>query len=471
MSLFERSSSEDGESNGQKKQKLDSSQEKNLYTPIKSLTQTQCCPSIRGVITSTSKWRITNRGTYYANFVLEDDSGQIEGVIFRTKNWSLEKQFVVGAKFIVAGAVVKPVNPDYQKNSNQLYELSIPNVCETVKFEGSVIDGNKPQTVVRNFDPTHSLQDLIKNIQPGESIDIVGLVIFCEPETFSESQEGYLKCRKKIIIRDIKNCEMEVVIHGRSRSKYEFPINSLVVLKNAILEVKGVKSRLNVEWTDFHLAPPSDEMHIIKRYIKPAISASVKRSPFTSITSNTQSVRKATPGSSKGHTEVERKGTNISTVKPGAELMVRSTPGKCGESNFTKINVILDSIAEGSIIDVVGVVTSQESPVNIKCSNGMKTRMSALLSDETGGEIRIVVWGPHVEKIQNGENIIIAAKRVRVHSWNNSKELNCMDKMSSLVVDPGIDEVKNLREWLRDRVTSNSDANFEDCEESVFWEL
>jgi len=121
--------------------------------------------------------------------------------------------------------------------------------------------------------------------------------------------------------------------------------------------------------------------------------------------------------------------------------------------NFKHI-MSIEQMSPGSLVDVIGVVLTVDSPVTIQRRDGTETQKRSLtVKDDSNASIELCMWGNFAmdpgqqleADTQQGGNPVVAIKAARVGEFNG-KTLGTISS-TQLLINPDIPEAGRLRHW------------------------
>lgn len=115
----------------------------------------------------------------------------------------------------------------------------------------------------------------------------------------------------------------------------------------------------------------------------------------------------------------------------------------------------INSLAAGSILDLIGVVESCEQPVTLTRKDGTEaTKRSMTLRDTSKASIELTLWGQLTEDpgaqisqaVESNQHPVLAVKAARVGDFNG-KSLSTISTSRLTMDPPDLPEAGNLRNW------------------------
>ncbi|OVA11806.1 OB-fold nucleic acid binding domain [Macleaya cordata] len=166
---------------------------------------------------------------------------------------------------------------------------------------------------------------------------------------------------------------------------------------------------------------------------------------------------------SKGSLKPARK--NFNHLKNEWEIFLEatSTIERCEDEDssipqqqfsFTPISEI-ENVANNSILDVIGIVTSVNPSVPILRKNGMETqRRTLVIKDGSSRTVEITLWGEFCNKegrelqemVDSGVSPVLAVKAGKVNDFSG-KSIGTISS-SQLFINPDFPEASSLRDWF-----------------------
>ena len=121
--------------------------------------------------------------------------------------------------------------------------------------------------------------------------------------------------------------------------------------------------------------------------------------------------------------------------------------------NFTPLNKT-HAVKDGKWIDVIGVVHSINSPIQIQNSSGKaKTKRELTLVDDSGILIKVGFWGDFefFKKLEDNIHQVIVIKQAKVRTFSGIKNLNWYEG-AIIEIEPEIPKAEQLMKWFEENL-------------------
>ena len=168
------------------------------------------------------------QGTLLNVELIDEEGTMIQGTFFQEIADKFFDQVKENAVYLMTGGVVKPASPKFAAIKHEYCIVFDKNTEITEIDDDGSVTMEKCKNAF-NFMPI----DKIAEMNPQESVDVIGIVYMVGPAGTVQLKNGEYKMRRNILICDQTNLTICVCFWGEKTSTMDYSGHPIVAIKNA----------------------------------------------------------------------------------------------------------------------------------------------------------------------------------------------------------------------------------------------